>query len=135
MLQRNRPLRLEIAGNCMRVVFNKILLVSSIYCSQFCCFNFNIFSSFVCNRFQYVLAAATSIATKVTEETLTYLNQGQSYEIKLKKLGELSNYRGRVLKVIFLTWQTNINLFVRIFFLLMCSFLCLVAECNSNLLP
>lgn len=49
-------------------------------------------------RFQYVLAAATSIATKVTEETLTYLNQGQSYEIKLKKLGELSNYRGRVLK-------------------------------------
>lgn len=50
-------------------------------------------------RFQYVLAAATSIATKVTEETLTYLNQGQSYEIKLKKLGDLSNYRGRVLKV------------------------------------
>lgn len=49
-------------------------------------------------RFQYVLAAATSIATKVTEETLTYLNQGQSYEIKLKKLGDLSNYRGRVLK-------------------------------------
>ncbi|KAE8752556.1 hypothetical protein FOCC_FOCC000678 [Frankliniella occidentalis] len=59
-------------------------------------------------RFQYVLAAATSIATKVTEETLTYLNQGQSYEIKLKKLGELSNYRGRVLKVffkyLFLNW-------------------------------
>lgn len=49
-------------------------------------------------RFQYVLAAATSIATKVTEETLTYLNQGQSYEIKLKKLGDLSNYRGRILK-------------------------------------
>ncbi|XP_039287190.1 transcription factor CP2 [Nilaparvata lugens] len=49
-------------------------------------------------RFQYVLAAATSIATKVNEETQTYLNQGQSYEIKLKKLGDLSNYRGKVLK-------------------------------------
>jgi hypothetical protein len=51
------------------------------------------------SRFQYVLAAATSIATKVNEETLTYLNQGQSYEIKLKKLGELSAYRGKILKV------------------------------------
>ncbi|XP_043663858.1 transcription factor CP2 isoform X4 [Vespula pensylvanica] len=49
-------------------------------------------------RFQYVLAAATSIATKVNEETLTYLNQGQSYEVKLKKLGDLSAYRGRILK-------------------------------------
>ena len=38
------------------------------------------------SRFQYVLAAATSIATKVNDDTLTYLNQGQSYEIKLKKL-------------------------------------------------
>ncbi|XP_054276157.1 transcription factor CP2-like protein 1 isoform X2 [Macrosteles quadrilineatus] len=49
-------------------------------------------------RFQYVLAAATSIATKVNEETLTYLNQGQSYEIKLKKLGDLTVYRGKILK-------------------------------------
>jgi len=49
--------------------------------------------------FQYVLAAATSIATKINEETLTYLNQGQSYEIKLKKLGDLSAYRGKILKV------------------------------------
>lgn len=51
-------------------------------------------------RFQYVLAAATSIATKVNEETLTYLNQGQSYEIKLKKLGDLTEYRGKILKVV-----------------------------------
>lgn len=51
------------------------------------------------SRFQYVLAAATSIATKVSEETLTYLNQGQPYEIKLKKLGDLSEYRGKILKV------------------------------------
>jgi transcription factor CP2-like protein len=49
-------------------------------------------------RFQYVLAAATSIATKSNEETLTYLNQGQSYEIKLKKLGDLSSSRGKVMK-------------------------------------
>ncbi|XP_070501340.1 transcription factor CP2-like protein 1 isoform X2 [Chironomus tepperi] len=50
------------------------------------------------DRFQYVLAAATSIATKSNEETLTYLNQGQSYEIKLKKLGDLSTCRGKVMK-------------------------------------
>lgn len=49
-------------------------------------------------RFQYVLAAATSIATKINEDTLTYLNQGQSYEIKLKKLGDLSTYRGKMLR-------------------------------------
>ncbi|KAL4712249.1 hypothetical protein ACJJTC_011110, partial [Scirpophaga incertulas] len=49
-------------------------------------------------RFQYVLAAATSIATKQNEETLTYLNQGQPYEIKLKKLGDLSHYKGKILK-------------------------------------
>lgn len=51
-------------------------------------------------RFQYVLAASTSIATKTNEDTLTYLNQGQSYEIKLKKLGDLSAYRGKMLKSI-----------------------------------
>ncbi|KAF7278574.1 hypothetical protein GWI33_008196 [Rhynchophorus ferrugineus] len=50
------------------------------------------------SRFQYVLAAATSIATKQNEDSLTYLNQGQSYEIKLKKLGDLSMYRGKLLK-------------------------------------
>jgi len=46
-----------------------------------------------------VLAAATSIATKVNEESLTYLNQGQPYEIKMKKLGDLSNFRGKLLRV------------------------------------
>lgn len=50
------------------------------------------------SRFQYVLAAATSIATKSNEESLTYLNQGQSYEIKLKKLGDLSAYRGKIMR-------------------------------------
>ncbi|XP_022114260.1 transcription factor CP2 isoform X2 [Pieris rapae] len=50
------------------------------------------------SRFQYVLAAATSIATKQNEETLTYLNQGQPYEVKLKKLGDLSHSKGKILK-------------------------------------
>ncbi|KAH8367126.1 hypothetical protein KR084_001811 [Drosophila pseudotakahashii] len=50
------------------------------------------------HKFQYILAAATSIATKNNEETLTYLNQGQSYEIKLKKIGDLSLYRDKILK-------------------------------------
>lgn len=36
--------------------------------------------------FQYTLGAATSAATKIHEETMTYLNQGQSYEIKLRKI-------------------------------------------------
>jgi transcription factor CP2-like protein len=34
----------------------------------------------------------------MNEETLTYLNQGQPYEIKLKKLGELTAYRGVVFR-------------------------------------
>nr|XP_024214550.1 transcription factor CP2 isoform X2 [Halyomorpha halys] len=55
-------------------------------------------SSPINTEFQYVLAAPTSIATKVGDETLTYLNQGQPYEIKLKKLGDLSEYRGKILK-------------------------------------
>lgn len=67
--------------------------ILQIWCSTIICILSKLF------RFQYVLAAATSIATKVNEETLTYLNQGQSYEIKLKKLGELSAYRGKILKV------------------------------------
>ncbi|XP_014670439.1 PREDICTED: transcription factor CP2-like [Priapulus caudatus] len=50
------------------------------------------------NGFQYVLNAATSPATKVNEETLTYLNQGQSYDIRLKKLGDLSEFQGQYVK-------------------------------------
>ena len=40
---------------------------------------------------QYMLCAPTSPATKVFEETLTYLNQGQPYEIKLKKLRDIAD--------------------------------------------
>ncbi|XP_047479167.1 transcription factor CP2-like protein 1 isoform X4 [Penaeus chinensis] len=47
------------------------------------------------NRFQYILGAATSVATKVNEESLSYLNQGQSYEIKVKKLGDLTRCKGK----------------------------------------
>jgi len=51
------------------------------------------------SRFQYILAAPTSIATKTGEPSLTYLNQGQSYEIKIKKLGDLSgHYRKKWLR-------------------------------------
>ena len=69
------------------------------------------------NRFQYILAAPTSIATKYGDPSLTYINQGQvsnfnkwsekypnclylqSYEIKIKKLGDLScHYRKKWLR-------------------------------------
>ena len=45
-----------------------------------------------CN-FQYILAASTSIATKKNEPSITYLNQGQAYELRMKKLGDLSHFR------------------------------------------
>ncbi|XP_011901811.1 PREDICTED: transcription factor CP2-like protein 1 isoform X2 [Cercocebus atys] len=36
-----------------------------------------------CPVFQYMLCAATSPAVKLQERTLTYLNQGQSYEVQM----------------------------------------------------
>ncbi|EMP34379.1 Transcription factor CP2-like protein 1 [Chelonia mydas] len=58
--------------------------------------------------FQYVLCTATSPAVKLHEETLTYLNQGQSYEIRLlenRKLGEFQDlntkYVKSILRVVF----------------------------------
>ncbi|KAM9505126.1 transcription factor CP2 isoform 1-T1 [Salvelinus alpinus] len=53
--------------------------------------------------FQYVLCAATSPAIKLHDETLTYLNQGQSYEIRMldnRKLGELPEITGKMVKSI-----------------------------------
>uniref|UniRef100_A0A3B3RI37 Transcription factor CP2 n=1 Tax=Paramormyrops kingsleyae TaxID=1676925 RepID=A0A3B3RI37_9TELE len=53
--------------------------------------------------FQYVLCAATSPAVKLHEETLTYLNQGQSYEIRMldnRKVGELPEITGKMVKSI-----------------------------------
>uniref|UniRef100_A0A8C3SXR7 Grh/CP2 DB domain-containing protein n=1 Tax=Chelydra serpentina TaxID=8475 RepID=A0A8C3SXR7_CHESE len=49
-----------------------------------------------CPAFQYVLCAPTSPAIKQHDETLTYLNQGQSYEIRMlcnPKLGDFSECR------------------------------------------
>ncbi|XP_043930978.1 transcription factor CP2-like protein 1 [Protopterus annectens] len=53
--------------------------------------------------FQYILCAPTSPAVKLHEETLTYLNQGQSCEIRFldnKKLGDLPDLNRRYLKSI-----------------------------------
>lgn len=41
-------------------------------------------------KFQYVLAAPISVATKLNEDTMTYLNQGQAYEIKLENITDVS---------------------------------------------
>ncbi|XP_027792663.1 transcription factor CP2-like protein 1 [Marmota flaviventris] len=52
---------------------------------------------------QYVLCAATSPAVKLQEETLTYLNQGQSYEIRLlenRKLGDFQDLNTKYVKSI-----------------------------------
>ncbi|XP_031822037.1 transcription factor CP2-like protein 1 isoform X3 [Sarcophilus harrisii] len=54
-----------------------------------------------CPVFQYILCAVTSPAVKQHEETLTYLNQGQSYEVRMlcnPKLGDASQWP-RLLKV------------------------------------
>uniref|UniRef100_A0A7N4P2W3 Grh/CP2 DB domain-containing protein n=1 Tax=Sarcophilus harrisii TaxID=9305 RepID=A0A7N4P2W3_SARHA len=54
--------------------------------------------------FQYVLCAATSPAVKLQDETLTYLKQGQSYEIRMldnRKAGEAAEASGRLVKSMF----------------------------------
>ncbi|XP_066102202.1 upstream-binding protein 1 isoform X2 [Saccopteryx bilineata] len=53
--------------------------------------------------FQYVMCAATSPAVKLHDETLTYLNQGQSYEIRMldnRKMGEMPEITGKLVKSI-----------------------------------
>ncbi|XP_056271542.1 upstream-binding protein 1 isoform X2 [Pseudoliparis swirei] len=53
--------------------------------------------------FQYVLCAATSPAVKLHDETLTYLNQGQSYEVRLldnRKPEELPELNNKMVKSI-----------------------------------
>ncbi|KAJ1135318.1 hypothetical protein NDU88_001758 [Pleurodeles waltl] len=44
-----------------------------------------------CPAFQYILCAATSPAVKIQDETLTYLNQGQSYEIRMLSNAKVSS--------------------------------------------
>ncbi|XP_036048477.1 upstream-binding protein 1 isoform X3 [Onychomys torridus] len=53
--------------------------------------------------FQYVMCAATSPAVKLHDETLTYLNQGQSYEIRMldnRKMGDMPEISGKLVKSI-----------------------------------
>ncbi|MBN3325475.1 TF2L1 protein, partial [Atractosteus spatula] len=52
--------------------------------------------------FQYILSAATSPAVKLQDETLTYLNQGQSYEIRMlnRKLVEYTDISSKFVKSI-----------------------------------
>ncbi|XP_063755282.1 upstream-binding protein 1 isoform X5 [Eleginops maclovinus] len=53
--------------------------------------------------FQYVLCAATSPAVKLHDETLTYLNQGQSYEVRMldnRKQDELPELNNKMVKSI-----------------------------------
>uniref|UniRef100_A0A8C3AFQ9 Upstream-binding protein 1 n=1 Tax=Cyclopterus lumpus TaxID=8103 RepID=A0A8C3AFQ9_CYCLU len=53
--------------------------------------------------FQYVLCAATSPAVKLHDETLTYLNQGQSYEVRMldnRKPEELPELNNKMVKSI-----------------------------------
>ena len=42
-------------------------------------------------EFQYILGAPTAAGSKLGSMTMTYLNQGQSYEIRLKKLKKILN--------------------------------------------
>ncbi|XP_072927488.1 transcription factor CP2-like protein 1 isoform X2 [Hemitrygon akajei] len=52
-------------------------------------------------NFQYILSAATSPVAKLHEETLTYLNQGQSYEIRMlcnQNIRGLLEFSGKLLK-------------------------------------
>lgn len=94
-----------------RFITRNVYIFSFLLCNYYyCCVILTLILMLIWTfRFQYVLAAATSIATKVNEETLTYLNQGQSYEIKLKKLGDLSAYRGKILKVLLYIWLSLNN--------------------------
>ncbi|XP_076318787.1 transcription factor CP2-like isoform X2 [Tachypleus tridentatus] len=47
---------------------------------------------------QCVLGAPTALGIKVGEETLTYLNQGQSYEVRIRKVGNPPELKGKMLK-------------------------------------
>ena len=44
-------------------------------------------------QFEYVINAATSAATKLHQPTVTYLNKGQLYELRMNNLTELASNR------------------------------------------
>lgn len=76
---------LEKLYEAMCVKSNLLKFYDARKCKFTLCFNF---------RFQYVLSAPTSPATKMNEETLTYLNQGQAYDLKIKKIGNHNAQQG-----------------------------------------
>lgn len=78
-----QPIRVVILGNVCQV--KPVKFYDARKCKFTLCFNF---------RFQYVLSAPTSPATKMNEETLTYLNQGQAYDLKIKKIGNHNAQQG-----------------------------------------
>lgn len=49
------------------------------------------FETTTSNKFHYVLMAPTSPAVKANEETLTYLNQGQNYELRINRVTNMFN--------------------------------------------
>ncbi|XP_042904125.1 transcription factor CP2-like protein 1 isoform X2 [Parasteatoda tepidariorum] len=57
-------------------------------------------SQVVMSPFHCVLLAPTAISTKINEETLTYLNQGQPYEVKIRKTGSQSLDKSVIFKSI-----------------------------------
>ncbi|CAG2178900.1 unnamed protein product, partial [Oppiella nova] len=48
--------------------------------------------------FQYILGAPTASGVKLGSMTMTYLNQGQPYEIRLKKISDIPSYDGKNLR-------------------------------------
>ncbi|XP_029693499.1 transcription factor CP2-like protein 1 isoform X2 [Takifugu rubripes] len=60
--------------------------------------------------FQYILCAATSPAVKQQEESLTYLNQGQSYEIRMlnRKRAEYADTSRKYVKPLEVSANTSI---------------------------
>ncbi|XP_035226027.1 transcription factor CP2-like protein 1 isoform X2 [Stegodyphus dumicola] len=48
--------------------------------------------------FHCILMAPTSVSTKINEETLTYLNQGQPYEVRIKKTGSFPYEKNMIFK-------------------------------------
>ncbi|XP_071825113.1 transcription factor CP2-like isoform X2 [Apostichopus japonicus] len=49
-------------------------------------------------RFQCLLSAATSPACKLNEETVTYLNQGVPYELKISMVENVNEFQGKNIK-------------------------------------
>jgi hypothetical protein len=69
-------------------ITNATLNPSTCYLNQNIKFSNEFSTSSTMNKLQYTLMAPTSPGVKINEDTLTYLNQGQNYELKLSKVSE-----------------------------------------------